>query len=192
MLIALSILLILGVLAALAYPVLQQARSRGTPVAATSAEESLAELLAERDAAFQAIRDLHFDHDLGKISDEDVATYETSLKMHAAESLRRLDAWEDSADDSLGHLIERQVSARRAALSRGDSRPCPECGRLVAARDQYCTGCGAALAPAAQPAAAVQPGRKCPSCGRGVSADDRFCPKCGHSLAETMTGVTAA
>src|SRR5512142_946014 len=112
MLIALTILLALAVLLALAYPVLKTLRepaSQSAP-AVSSAEEALQELLAQRDAAFQAIRDLQFDHQVGKITDEDLAVYEAALKQNAAEALRRLDAWERRVDQEIGLTLETEIA----------------------------------------------------------------------------------
>lgn len=182
LLITLSVLLVVIVLFVLAYPIIQQGRGQAPIAASTLREEALADLLAERDAAFQAIRDLQFDHEVGKLSDADLGLYEAQLKQGAAESLRRLDAWEAGVDRSLSQAIERQVRARRAALLQG-SRPCPQCGRPVAADDAFCTACGASTR-AAPASAESSPAAACPRCGRAVSPDDRFCPKCGQRLAE--------
>ncbi len=187
MLIALSILLVLAVLVVLAYPIVRQARGEQSPVVSTSSAETLADLLAERSAAFQAIRDLQFDHEVGKISDADLVVYEAQLKQNAAETLRRLDAWETGADGALGLSIERRVRARRAALVRADARPCPQCGRPLAAADRFCTNCGRAVE-AAPRAATVSVAAVCPKCERPVAADDRFCPRCGQPLAELPRG----
>ncbi len=185
MIIVLAILLAAAVLVALAYPILAQSRAQEAG-ANTSAEESLAELMAQRENAFQAIRDLQFDHEVGKVSDEDLAMYEVSLKQNAAETLRRLDIWESQVDRELSTTIERQITARRAALASGGQR-CPHCGRAVAPGAQFCTGCGKPIQAAARPAAAVQ-ASQCPNCGKTISPGDRFCPKCGQPIAQAIPG----
>ncbi|MFZ0831099.1 MAG: zinc ribbon domain-containing protein [Thermoplasmata archaeon] len=45
---------------------------------------------------------------------------------------------------------------------------CPKCGRTAAPVDQFCRGCGTAIAPAL-----------CSNCGAPLLAGDRFCGKCG-------------
>ncbi len=45
---------------------------------------------------------------------------------------------------------------------------CAKCGRVAAASDQFCRGCGAPIAPAV-----------CGSCGAPLLSGDRFCGKCG-------------
>ena len=108
MFIVLAILLTAAALLAVAYPILSKGSS--TKPAAT-AQESLDELLGQRDAAMQALRELNFDHRMGKISDDDFVVFELNLKQHAAETLRALDQWEAQADDALDQSLEREISA---------------------------------------------------------------------------------
>ena len=89
MFIVLAILLTAAALLAVAYPILAKAPAAKP---ATTATESLDELLGQRDAAMQALRELNFDHRVGKISDADFAVFDANLKHEAAETLRALDA----------------------------------------------------------------------------------------------------
>jgi Double zinc ribbon len=175
--IALSILLALAALLAVAYPILSKARG-GEP-AVTSVEESVDELLAQRDAVFQALRELRFDHEVGKITDEDFVAFEGSLKRTAANSLRALDEWEAGADRDLDEAIESAVAARAAAIAAGGIA-CLNCGRPAGPEDRFCGHCGAVL-PEAPVAAPVAPA--CPNCGRPYEAGDRFCAGCGQAVA---------
>jgi hypothetical protein len=185
MIIVLAVLLAAGALVALAYPILVQPRASETGTA-ISAEESLAELMAQRENAFQAIRDLQFDHEVGKVSDEDLTMYEVGLKQNAAESLRRLDAWENQADRDLSTYIERQVAARRAVLAGGGQR-CPHCARTVAPGAQFCTSCGTPVQTVVRPVE-LPAQVACPKCGKAVGPGDRFCPKCGQPIAQAIPG----
>jgi Double zinc ribbon len=51
-------------------------------------------------------------------------------------------------------------------------RKCARCGRIAAATDEFCRGCGAPITPAL-----------CSSCGAPLLAGDRFCGKCGATQA---------
>ena len=176
MFIVLAILLVIAALAAVAYPVIRRTAAAGPET--TSAQETLDELLAQREAGMQALRELNFDHRVGKITDEDFVAFEASLKRNAANTLRALDQWEAEADDVLDQTLEREIAARRAALSTG-TIPCPSCGRPASAADKFCASCGASLAEA-RPVAT--PANTCPKCGRAVEPGDRFCAGCGQSL----------
>lgn len=172
--------LILGgaALLAVAYPILL--KGRAAPTATLSAQERLEELLAQRDAAYQALRELSFDHRVGKITDEDFVAFEANLKHTAADALRALDEFEQAADIDLDAYLERTISARKAALSAGGHR-CPQCGQPAAAGDKFCTACGAALT---VPAASGAAGVACRHCGNPLAAGDRFCAACGKPVAE--------
>ncbi len=184
MTIVFAVLLGAAALLALAYPILFRRGGEDAAASLTSAQESLDELMVQRETAFQSIRDLQFDHEVGKVTDEDFHVYEADLKQNAAVTLRRLDAWESQIDGELA-LVEHAVAARRAALS---SRPaCPACGRAVSPGTQFCTGCGARLAPAA-PAPAAAPAVICAGCGKALSPGDRFCPRCGQPIAQPVAG----
>jgi predicted nucleic acid-binding Zn ribbon protein len=150
-------------------------------------------LIAQRDAAFQALRELNFDHRVGKITDEDFVAFEANLKRHAADTLRVLDQWEAEADDELDQAMEKAIRARKAALARAgvsavagvggaNSRPCPQCGKAALAGDKFCASCGAALPGAAAPVVASRPTRACPNCGQAYEAGDKFCARCGQTL----------
>ncbi len=173
MFIVLAILLSAAALIAVAYPIIVKARQ--AQAAPSTTQETLDELLAQRDAAFQALRDLSFDHRVGKITDEDFVAFEANFKQIAADALQALDEWERGTDRTLEQTVEAEIAARRAALS-GGSRPCPKCGRLATPEDKFCASCGTPL-PAAAPVA-----RLCPKCGRPFEADDRFCAGCGQAL----------
>ncbi len=176
MFIVLAILLSAAALIGVAYPII--ARTREAKPATSTTQETLDELLARRDAAFQALRDLSFDHRVGKITDEDFVAFEANLKQVAADALQALDEWEKEADGGLERAVEAEIAARRAALS-GSGRTCPKCGRPSTPEDKFCASCGASL-PAAVPIAKL-----CPQCGRPFEAGDRFCAGCGWSLMAT-------
>ena len=178
MFIILAILLTAAVLLAVAYPIL----FKGSAAAqATTAEESLDELLAQRDAAMQALRELNFDHRMGKISDEDFAAFEGNLKQNAADALRALDQWEAEIDDTLDLEMEHAIAARRSQLATG-SRTCPSCSRPAGDADRFCAICGTALVTTPEPKVASSENIMCSKCGRPADPGDRFCGGCGLAL----------
>jgi hypothetical protein len=177
MFIILAILLTAGALLAVAYPILSKG-SAAKP--ATSAQESLDELLGQRDAAMQALRELNFDHRMGKISDEDFLIFEAGLKHNAADTLRALDEWEAQTQDDLDQALDREVAARKSQLVSG-GRTCPSCGRPAGDEDRFCAICGTALAAAPEPDAMASEGVVCSKCGRPAAPEDRFCGGCGQA-----------
>ena len=192
MLIILAIVMSIGALLIVAYPII--ARNRNAEPAASSAQEELDELLARRDAAFQALRELNFDHRVGKVSDDDFVVFEANLREGAAASLKALDDWEAEADLSIDPVLERSIDARRATLAAallGSERSCPSCGRPAFADDKFCAACGSTL-PAELPQPVLADPDICPKCGRPFAADDRFCGNCGAQLPEAARIRAAA
>ncbi len=179
MFIVLAILLSAAAVLGVAYPIL--AKARANVPGRASAQEQLAELLAQREAAFQALRELQFDHRVGKITDEDFVAFEANLKQHAAETLRALDRWEAEADAQLERLIERELKQRRAA-ARATGLRCPTCGRPAEPEDRFCAACGAALPEPSVATAALA----CPACGHGYEVGDRFCAGCGAAIPSSV------
>lgn len=178
----LAVLLSVTALYLVAQPLIAKAQTaRPTAI---SAQEELEELLAQRDAAFQALRELNFDRRVGKITEEDFVVFEANLKQTAADSLRALDQWEARADDNLDSAIEKAVSARRAM--HGGQQACPTCGRAVAPADKFCAHCGQPM-----PTAPVQPAPRaaavCSKCGQPCEGGDRFCASCGEPLSVPAT-----
>ncbi len=111
------------------------------------------DLLAAREEILAALRDLDFDHAMGKIADEDYAPQRAQLVARGVEVLKQLEKLE--RDDA----IEQAIAARRKprparakeAVGRAEAA-CPNCGRLTHPEDKFCARCGAKL-PAAGGAA---------------------------------------
>ncbi|HPV05501.1 MAG TPA: zinc ribbon domain-containing protein [Aggregatilineales bacterium] len=124
---------------------------------AASALRQRADLLAERNRVYAAIRDLDFDYKTNKVSDEEYAEQRYRLVAECVEILQMLDAL--PADD-------------------------PDADPLEAMIARYRRGEGVVLAPEPAPAraAAARAARYCPRCGAAAQAGDRFCGSCGTRL----------
>jgi hypothetical protein len=188
MTIFLGVLLTLVALVVLAYPILRRSPTAASAGAGSSAlvglqpnQEQLDELLARREAALQSLRELSFDRQVGKISEEDFGAFETNLKLNAASVFRALDEWEAEADRRLGPTLIRDYTIRLESLKQGSA--CPACGRRAGANDRFCAGCGASLpaGPLVGSPSAAPTG--CVVCGRPAEPGDRFCAGCGSPLA---------
>ncbi len=84
-------LLVLIVLAVVIYAITGPLRAVRRPEVASGAAE-VAELEAARDAKYREIRDAELDLRTGKLSDEDYAALDGSLRAEAVEILHQLDA----------------------------------------------------------------------------------------------------
>lgn len=160
-------LLLLGIaITAVAWPLTQERRGQGKAELAMDAlpeADPLVDLYAQRDSIYQAIRELRFDHQVGKVSDTDYKAFDGNLRANAAAVLKQIDVLKKAESDSaLDASLEGEIAALRQVNGSGPVRPVPQ----------------PALAPAGTAVLNF-----CPQCGQRLQAADRFCGKCGAALA---------
>ncbi len=149
------------------------ARRRAFQPETGSRVRSRDEALGERhEAVLTALRDLDFDHTVGKVAEEDYGPLRHALLAEAADIVTRLDEEQAAAQAGIEARIEAEVLAIRQELNaEPSSNTCPSCGRPARPGDVYCASCGAQL------------NATCSTCGRGVRPADLFCTGCGAELA---------
>jgi hypothetical protein len=171
-----AIFLILAVLIAVAMYLYSPFVSSGRRTAAIESQE-ISSLMAERDRVINALQELDFDFNLGKIPAEDYPSQRASLLQKGAEILRKLDELTPSPSPALGRgtrgegvedRIEKAVAARRADAS----------ARLAQLSDDEIESMIATRRKARKEKSAGF----CPRCGKPILVSDRFCPSCGKSL----------
>jgi len=125
-----ALLMTLAVFALVSYPLLRPGRGEADIV--PTDHGGTEDLLAQRDAAYAAIKELEFEFHLGNLSQRDYEELRARYRQRAADILRRLDA------------AEREAAA---ASNEGRAR-CPGCQAIVQAGDRFCGRCGTRLPPA--------------------------------------------
>jgi hypothetical protein len=171
-----AIFLILAVLIAVAMYLYGPFISRERR-AATIESHEISSLMAERDRVVNALQELDFDFNLGKIPPEDYPAHRASLLQKGAEILRKLDELSPALTpgsspagrgESQEDRIEKAVAARRAdASAQAPQLTDDEIESMIATRRKARKEKSAGF---------------CPRCGKPVMASDRFCPSCGKSL----------
>ncbi len=151
--------------AAIAFPLL---REREDPESVETMEDldtvsdPLVELESQRDAIYQAIRELRFDFEVGKVSETDYNIFDSQLKAQAVAVLKEIDALQAAeANPELDARLEAEIAALRHVNGSGPPKPVQ--------REAVPAGAGAI--------------NFCPQCGTKVRAGDRFCGKCGATVA---------
>jgi hypothetical protein len=123
------------------------------------------ELLREKNTLLQAIRDVRFEHDLGKVSDADLERLDAQYRVRARSVLAELDAqiapYRDKARALLG------VTEAGASVPTPAVEPAPP---------------AEPVAPVAQ-TEAKSTTAECPGCSTVNDADAVFCKKCGARMA---------
>jgi hypothetical protein len=96
----------------------------------------------EKTLVLRSIKELEFDHAMGKVSDQDFAEMGLRLRTRAAGLLRQLDA-----GASYSSQIEQELARRLAAAPTGQTEArtggfCTQCGAATAASAKFCGQCG--------------------------------------------------
>jgi hypothetical protein len=125
-----------------------------------------------RGVALLALKEIEFDRETGKLSDED---YRFLQEKYTAQALEALRAEASEAPDDLEVLVAHRVRALRSAAATAPpgAAVCPTCGPRPEADAVFCSTCGNRL-----PAPTT-----CAHCGAPLTADSRFCEGCGNRVA---------
>ncbi|MDF1499727.1 MAG: zinc ribbon domain-containing protein [Anaerolineales bacterium] len=84
-----------------------------------------------------ALRDLDFDHELGKVSEQDYKVTRAQILQETAAALEEIEKDEAAVEAN----IEEEVrNLRRTARESG--RYCHQCGQAREQDDRFCTACG--------------------------------------------------
>jgi hypothetical protein len=132
---------------------------------------------ADREGAIDALREIEFDRETGKLSDADYAELKALYTTRALAAMRAGDdaAAGALAAPSLDDEIEARVRRHRAA-----TRVCPSCGPRPEPDAVYCSSCGRYLA------------GSCTRCGAAVTEPGaQFCTGCGGRIGAMTIARTA-
>jgi hypothetical protein len=128
-------------------------------------------LKAERDRVIDSLRELDFDHSLGKIPAEDYPVQRAALLQKGADVLRRLDELTPAASgarDAESRIETAAAAGRMDPSLKTEQMLDEEIESMIATRRKQHKGRSAGF---------------CPKCGKPVLISDKFCPACGKSLA---------
>ena len=107
-----------------------------------------AALEREKTLALRSIKELEFDHAMGKVSQKDFAEMEARLRARAARLMRQLDAGTTSYRDEIEKELAKRIGAPppvQATPSRAATRPCAACGTSNDTDAKFCKACGARM-----------------------------------------------
>jgi ribosomal protein L32 len=113
------------------------------------------ELAARKSALLQTLRDVEFDYETGKITENDYRDLKARYEREAIEVMRELDnlhggrGWEEAIDAELDQRVAKIRAEREKAPAESTSPElidCPECGHEMQANARFCSQCGTTLA----------------------------------------------
>lgn len=100
----------------------------------------------ERGLAIQGLRELEFDHEMGKLDDPDYRELRASLEARA---LAVMSAQERARRDARGPALKlatrRSAPTQSRAADASTVRACASCGGRIAAGASFCVECGTPL-----------------------------------------------
>jgi hypothetical protein len=159
-------------------PLIRPRSSRPLPYEPLDLEET------PKGVALAALKEIEFDRETGKLSDDDYQFLKAKYTLTAVEALRQEEAGAVSND--IEALIAAKVRALRSASattpsdtapslspSSGSAPACEICGPRPEADALFCSTCGRRL---------TTP-RHCNRCGAGLVPGSRFCEACGRPVA---------
>jgi hypothetical protein len=107
-------------------------------------ETGLSDLVARREAAYQVLRDLDSDFQIGKLAEDDYRQMRVQSLAQAAEIVAQLDAYH--APPPKAEAIQpTRVQRRKRRHPVPPAGFCPSCGTAHEEGDVFCRKCGKAL-----------------------------------------------
>jgi hypothetical protein len=141
----------------------------------------------EKNALLRAIKDIAFEREVGKLSQEEFERLDRSYRLRAKDVLMRLDADLEPYIERAERLLAegggpvigakpepeapKQPQKKKKAKKKAGRRACSSCGTSNAHDAVWCKSCGASVAPV-----------PCPSCGAPNERDAKFCNKCAAKI----------
>jgi hypothetical protein len=138
----------------------------------------------EKNLVLRSIKELEFDHAMGKIAEGDYEEMVARLRSRAVRLLKQL----DSAGSGYRELIERELasrlvklgSARAEALDHRKEEPRPESQQPAAEQRLGQSAVAQGFSPVTD---------RCATCGTANDVDARFCKQCGTKLLAILLAI---
>jgi hypothetical protein len=136
------IILIVGAAYWIVSPLLRPVRSEDT--SDTRREEALLQLEMRKEVALSAVKELEFDLNMGKISDEDYEALKEQYANDAAGYMKEIDRM-TAGPKKQAPDTDKELEEEIRAFRRKPGRFCAQCGTPFAADDKFCAQCGEKL-----------------------------------------------
>ncbi len=98
-----------------------------------------ADLIEKRDSLLAQIKELEFDHEVGKVSTQDFTEMNARYRTEAIGVLHRLDGKNHNRRPA--QKLEEELRRLRSERKQGVGY-CSQCGESTAGNDRFCSSCG--------------------------------------------------
>jgi hypothetical protein len=136
--VVIEVLMLLAVVTAVGYPIFVE-----TKVETDQDEEGdeRHKLIAAKESALIALKDLEFDYKTGKIDEDDYVQLKNRYEAEAVAVLKKMDQVEHTPLPTKMNIPIR----REQPAEKGGQVFCTTCGKKAQPKDRFCAGCGAPL-----------------------------------------------
>jgi hypothetical protein len=140
----------------------------------------------EKNLVLRSIKELEFDHAMGKVSDVDFEEMTARLRARAVRLMRQL----DSTETGYKEIIERELARRLVQSGAGDEIGATKVASYEAADEGMASSKDDAVSfeETTSPAGRAA---ECATCGTSNDADAKFCKQCGTKLLLAILAVLA-
>ncbi len=125
-------------------PIVQASVRRGK-AGALDSNHRASELEERKKTIYSAIKDIEFDYQMGKISEEDFKELRQQYKDEAIGILKKLDK---AQMKQMKPAAQQQTQGKGAAKMEKTAQFCWVCGTGIAENDKFCPNCGTNLSEA--------------------------------------------
>jgi rRNA maturation endonuclease Nob1 len=121
-------------------------KSDNSPDIEFLAETELDRLVERKTAIYRNLKDLAFEYEMGRLSEEDFRQLEAGYKTDAAVILQKLEQM--GASEHLDESIEKDIASKKNGVSADASKSsqnrtkCSSCGADVIPGKNFCADCG--------------------------------------------------
>jgi zinc ribbon protein len=136
----------------------------------TTLQLELERLEHERGLAVQGLRELEFDHEMGKLDEVDYHDLKRSLADRALSAMSAIERARGDARAATMRLAARPARTSPASVALAAASPTPTLRTPSARRQLGAVGAGLPLV------------NFCPQCGARVGTGHNFCAECGANL----------
>lgn len=150
-------------------------------------DSRLSELLARKDNALRAIKDLEFDYQVGKIGDEDYQRLRERLDRQAISLLQQVEKVTPEST-ALDEQLEAEIAKMRRVQASSRVEEMAATTPVVSVQPMPVNGNQSGkIEPIPNPAGM---NRFCTECGAKVDPSFKFCANCGAPVAKLSTATT--